>query len=119
MGGVRRIVAVCLSVPATSPVPAPSPTPPTPAPPSDPPPTVPSISNISAAFTTDTCTRAADGLHAMALVITFDYVDGPGDLSSGRIPLYSTSTETIYLVDANGNASNSLSVTMTRPAGDK
>ena len=35
-------------------------------------------------------------------------------------PLYdnnSSETETLTLVDANGNTSNSLSVTMTRPAG--
>ncbi len=96
----------------------------------------------------------------MALVITFDFTDGPGDLVGGRVelnrryntgrteshtspvpsevtlsgtstsgqvridnacPLYddgTTSTETLTLFDAHGRASNSLSVTMTRPAGD-
>jgi hypothetical protein len=122
---------------------------------------VPAISNISASFTTNTCTRAADGLQAMALVITFDYTDSSGDLAGGKIPLSrvyntgrseshtyavptdvtvdgtptagqirinnacplydnnSSDTESITLVDSHGNASNTLSITVSRPAGDR
>ncbi len=139
---------------APSPVVADPPAP-LPAPPS----TVPTISDISAHFSDNSCRRAADGLIGRALVITFDYVDGGADLVGGHVllnrvyntgrsewhsapipsevtllgsqqrgeaeiddacPLYdnnSSETETLTLVDANGNTSNSLSVTMTRPAG--
>ena len=98
---------------------------------------------------------------AEALVITFDYTDGKGDLSAGFVeldrlyntgrsefhdspvpsavtligtpksgtlridnacPLYdnaSSSTETLTLTDSTGLKSNSLSVTVNRPPGDK
>ena len=134
-----------------APTPAPTPTPTT---------SVPVISNLSAAFSTNTCTRPADGLKAEALVISFDYRDMSGDLSGGYVQLnrlYNTgrsefhnspipsavtlvgsstaghlwienacpfydnaasSTETVTLFDANGLASNSLAVTVSRPAGD-
>jgi hypothetical protein len=136
-----------------TPTPAESPAPPTPTS------TVPVISGLSAHFSENPCTRAADGLHGRALVITFDYVDGGNDLIGGHVqlsrvyntgrsewhaapipseatlsgspqrgeadiddacPLFdnnSSETETVTLVDANGNASNSLSVTVERPAG--
>jgi hypothetical protein len=122
---------------------------------------VPAISNLTANFTTGSCVRAADGLTSTALVITFDYTDGSGDLSGGRVqlsrlyntgrseshtsqvpaevtltgtptsgqlrisnacPLYdnaTSSTETLVLIDASGSASNSLSVTVTRPPGGR
>jgi hypothetical protein len=150
--------------PITQPTAAtPAPTVPAPPPPpqAESPSSVPTISNISANFTTGTCTRAADGLQAMALVITFDYADSSGDLAGGKIPLSrlyntgrseshtyavpgdvtvdgtptsghirinnacplydnnSSDTESITLVDSHGNASNTLSITVTRPAGDR
>jgi len=119
------------------------------------------ISHLTANFLSTSCTRAADGLVAEALEITFDYTDGSGDLSGGHVhldrvyntgrsefhdspipsavmlagtqtsgqltianacPLYDnamSSTETLTLVDANGNASNSLSITVNRPPGDR
>jgi len=122
---------------------------------------VPEISHLAANFTTNTCTRAADHLQAMALVVTFDYVDGAGDLTGGRVqvnrvyntgrseshvspipseamlsgtpttgrltisnacPLYdnaTSSTETFTLFDADGRASNSLSIVVNRPPGDR
>ena len=96
-----------------------------------------------------------------ALVITFDYVDGRGDLPGGYVqldrlyntgrsefhdspipsavtltgtptsgqlridnacPFYDNATssvETLTLYDASGLKSNSLSITMTRPPGDR
>jgi hypothetical protein len=122
---------------------------------------IPEISHLSANFSNNTCVRAADHLSAMALVVTFDYTDGGGDLSGGRVqvnrvyntgrseshvspvpseaalsgaptagtvtisnacPLYdnaTSSTETFTLFDADGRASNSLSITVNRPPGDK
>ena len=149
--------------PAAPAAPPPVPTPPAPTPPAPTPPvptsTVPTISGISAHFSDNSCTRAADGLHGRALVITFNYVDSGNDLNGGHVmlnrayntgrtewhsapipgevtligtqqngeariddacPLFdnnSSETETVTLVDANGNASNSLSVTVDRPAG--
>lgn len=82
-GSITSPTSIAPAIPTTSAASAPAPAP---APPSEP--SVPAISNISATFTTNTCTRAADGLQAMAELITFDYTDGAGDLSSGRIPLY-------------------------------
>jgi hypothetical protein len=132
---------------------------PAPAPPPAPASTVPVITGLTAHFSDSSCTRAADGLHGRALVITFDYVDGGNDLVGGYVqlsrlyntgrsewhdapipseavlsgspqrgeadindacPLFdnnSSETETVTLVDASGNASNSLSVTVDRPAG--
>jgi hypothetical protein len=120
---------------------------------------VPAISNLTANFSANTCTRAADGLAGRALVITFDFTDATGDISGARVqlsrlyntgrfethsfavplevtlsgastsgqirisnacPLYNDatgSTETLTLIDASGFASNSLSATVTRPAG--
>ena len=133
----------------------PSPSPPPPASTS----TVPAIAELNAHFSDSSCTRAADGLTGRALVVTFDYTDGGGDLNGGHVmlnrqyntgrsewhsaaippevtlngsqqkgsaqiadacPLFddsSSETETITLVDASGNGSNSLSVTVSRPAG--
>jgi hypothetical protein len=137
---------------------APTPTAPTPPASTN---SVPVISHLTANFSTNSCTRAADGLTAEALEITFDYNDGSGDLSGGHVhlerlyntgrsefhdssipsavtligtptvgqlrignacPLYdnaTSSTETLTLIDASGLASNSLSITVTRPAGDR
>jgi hypothetical protein len=120
---------------------------------------VPVIADLSAHFSGNSCTRAADGLTGSALVLTFDYTDGGGDLSGGHVmlnreyntgrsewhsapipseamltgsqqkgsariadacPLFdnnSSETENVTLVDASGNASNSLSVTVQRPSG--
>lgn len=49
--------------------------------------TVPVISNITANFSTNSCIRPADGLTGRALVISFHYTDGSGDLSSGSVQL--------------------------------
>jgi hypothetical protein len=120
---------------------------------------VPTISNLTASFSTAGCIRAADGLAGRALVITFDFSDPKGDTSGGRIqlsrvyntgrsethlfavptevavsgtatsgeirignacPLYNDatgSTERLTLVDASGATSNTLSISVTRPAG--
>lgn len=121
----------------------------------------PEISHLAASFSSNTCVRAADHLTAMALVVTFDYIDGAGDLTGGRVqvnrvyntgrseshsspipseavlngtpttgrltisnacPLYdnaTSSTETFTLFDADGRASNSLSIVVNRPPGDR
>ena len=121
--------------------------------------TVPVIANITANFSTNSCIRPADGLHAIALVISFRYTDGTGDLSSGSVqlnrlyntgrseshvspvpsavtlsgtptsgqltisnacPFYDDATssiETLVLIDANGSASNPLSVMVNRLPG--
>jgi hypothetical protein len=77
------LIGACGSATGTAPT-APAPVPPvTPAPTT----TVPVISNLTANFATSSCTRAADGLVSRALVITFDYVDGPADLSGGSVQL--------------------------------
>lgn len=120
---------------------------------------MPTISSLTAQFSNNSCTRAADGLQGRALVVTFDYVDGGADLNGGHVmlnrayntgrtewhsapipgevtligsqqsgeariadacPLFdnnSSETETVTLVDANGNMSNSLSITVDRPPG--
>lgn len=49
---------------------------------------MPAISNLSAAFSGKPCTRAADHLTGSALVVTFDFTDGDGDLSGGKVVLY-------------------------------
>jgi len=126
-----------------------------------PPMSAPAIAHLTANFSSNSCVRAADGLVAIALVVTFDYTDLPGDLAGGRVvvnrvyntgrseshssaipsdvtlsgtptagrltisnacPLYdnaTSSTETFTLFDANGLASNSLSVVVNRPPGDR
>ena len=120
---------------------------------------IPTISNLTASFSTADCTRSADGLAGRALVISFNYADASGDTPGGRVqlsrlydtgraethffavpsevtvtgtptsgqvrianacPLYGDATssrETLTLLDATGLASNSLSATVTRPAG--
>src|SRR5437870_5007798 len=50
-----------------------------------PPTSVPVIANMTASFSSNTCVRAADGLTNMALVVGFDYTDGSGDLSGGKV----------------------------------
>jgi hypothetical protein len=76
--------------PAPAPQPAPAPTPeptpaPVPAPPASP---TPAIANLTAVFSGKSCTRAADHLTGSALVVTFDFTDGDGDLSGGKVVLY-------------------------------
>jgi len=154
------LAALALCACATSSTPPASPTSPTP-PASTPTPSssVPAIANITAHFSDNTCTRAADGHTGRALVIAFDYVDRGDDLSGGHVQIYrvyntgrseshsqpvpsqvtltgtaeagqlridnacplydnaTSETETLTLVDASGQSSNSLSVTMTRPPG--
>ena len=73
--------------PAPDPVPAPQPQP-APVPPPAPASPVPAISNLSAAFSGKSCTRAADHLTGSALVVSFNFTDGDGDLSGGRVVLY-------------------------------
>jgi hypothetical protein len=59
---------------------------PTPAlPPTTIPAITPEISHLAASFSSNTCVRAADHLTAMALVVTFDYIDAAGDLTGGRV----------------------------------
>jgi hypothetical protein len=156
------LAAVSLSACDTSsnpPVGPTSPIPPASTPAPTPPSSVPAIANITAHFSDNTCTRAADGHTGRALVIAFDYVDRGDDLSGGHVQIYrvyntgrseshsqpvpsqvtltgtaetgqlridnacplydnaTSETETLTLVDASGQASNSLSVTMTRPPG--
>jgi hypothetical protein len=65
--------------PSTADPPAPTPSAPTS--------TVPAIADLSAHFSENSCTRAADGLTGRALVITFSYTDGPGDLNGGHVML--------------------------------
>jgi hypothetical protein len=126
-----------------------------------PPTSVPQIAHLAANFSTNSCVRPADGLTALALVVTFDYVDMSGDLAGGHVtvnrvyntgrseshsslipsevtlsgtpsagqltisnacPLYdnaTSSTETFTLFDANGLASNILSIVVNRPPGDR
>jgi hypothetical protein len=62
---------------------------PTPAPPAPSAPTssIPTIANLTAHFSGSSCTRAADGLIGRALVLTFDYSDGSGDLNGGHVML--------------------------------
>jgi hypothetical protein len=139
---------------ATAPTPTPTTT-------TVPPSSDPQIAHLSANFSTNSCVRAADGLVAMALVVSFDYTDGAGDLAGGHVtvnrlyntgrseshssaipadvtltgtptaghltisnacPLYdnaTSSTETFTLFDSSGRASNSLSVVVNRPPGDR
>lgn len=80
IGACGGSTAMPTAVPPTAPVPVTAtPTPTT---------TVPAISNLTANFSTNSCTRAADGLRSRALVITFDYLDaGRGDLSGGSVQL--------------------------------
>lgn len=76
--------------PAPSPEPAPAPAPepaPTPSPAPTPANSTPVISNLTANFSGASCTRAADHLRGSALVVTFDYTDGGGDISGGRVVL--------------------------------
>jgi hypothetical protein len=68
------------------PTPTPAPTPATPVPPA-PTTSVPQISNLTTTFSSNACIRAADGLVGSALVVTFDYVDGSGDLAGGSVRL--------------------------------
>ena len=67
------------------PEPAPQPAPPPPAPP-----TAPMISNLSAHFSGQSCTRAADHLRGSALIVQFDFTDPNGDLSGGKVMLNRT-----------------------------
>ena len=46
------------------------------------------IANLTAVFSGKACTRAADHLTGSALVVTFDFTDGDGDLSGGKVVLY-------------------------------
>jgi hypothetical protein len=145
------------SPPQPSPAPAPAPAP-QPAPAPAPSPTsAPVESHLTAAFSGSTCTRAADHLTGSALVLSFDFTDGPGIIgghvelnrryNTGRTefhiypipaevtltgsstagkatltgcPFYddgNASTEALTLYDTNGVASNTVSVTVSRPAG--
>jgi hypothetical protein len=70
--------------PAVQPAPAAAPEP-APAPPASP---APAIANLAAVFSGKSCTRAADHLTGSALVVTFDFTDGDGDLSGGKVVLY-------------------------------
>jgi hypothetical protein len=75
--------------PASAPTPEPPPNPaPTPAPPA--PPTAPTISNLSAYFSGQKCTRAADHLTGTALVVQFDFTDPNGDVPGGKVMLNRT-----------------------------
>jgi hypothetical protein len=79
-------------VPQPAPAPAPEPAPapqPTPAP-SSAPPTAPTISNLSAAFSGQKCTRQADHLTGSALVVQFDFTDPNGDVPGGKVMLNRT-----------------------------
>jgi hypothetical protein len=78
------------AVPAPAPAPEPAPAPqpqPTPAP-SSPASPIPIIANLAAAFSGKPCTRAADHLTGSALVVAFDFRDGDGDVSGGKVVLY-------------------------------
>jgi hypothetical protein len=80
-----------ISVPVASPAPAPEPGPPQPQPtpaPATPLSPIPAIANLAAVFSGKPCTRAADHLTGSALVVTFDFADGDGDLSGGKVVLY-------------------------------
>ena len=69
-------------------MPAPTPEPaPTPSPAPAPADSTPVISNLTANFSGASCTRAADHLRGSALVVTFDFTDGGGDISGGRVVL--------------------------------
>jgi hypothetical protein len=73
--------------PAPEPAPAPAPAPaPQPAP-SPAPPTAPRIANLTAAFSGQKCTRAADHLTGSALVVQFDFTDPNGDVPGGQAML--------------------------------
>lgn len=101
---VSLFVAGCGSVEPTPTAPtAPTPTPPaqvsapTPQPTPDPapapspaPPTAPTISNLSAYFSGQKCTRAADHLTGSALVVQFDFTDPNGDVPGGKVMLNRT-----------------------------
>lgn len=75
--------------PSPSPAPAPEPVPqPQPAPaPSPAPQTAPAISHLSAYFSGQSCTRAADHLTGSALVVAFDFTDPNGDVPGGKVML--------------------------------
>lgn len=78
------------AAPAPSPEPQPQPQP-APAPPPAPvapASRVPAISGLTAGFSGKSCTRAADHLTGSALVVSFDFIDGDGDLSGGKVVLY-------------------------------
>jgi hypothetical protein len=159
-GGITNDPESPTPTPSPAPVAEPAPSPaPTPAPSPTPVNSAPSIANLTASFSGNSCIRAADHLKGSALVVTFDFTDASGDISGGQVvlnrryntgrteshaspipaevalsgtstagqiridnecPLYddgTSSTESLTLIDANGFTSNSLSASVTRPAG--
>ena len=77
--------------PAPAPAPEPAPPPaPAPQPPSPPVPPGPTISNLTASFSGQKCTRQADHLTGSALVVQFDFTDPNGDVPGGQVMLNRT-----------------------------
>ena len=79
----------------TAPTPvAPAPTPVTPVS------SVPVIADLTANFSTNSCTRQADGLTGRAMVVTFDFTDGGASLSGGHVEVdrvYNTGRSEFHL----------------------
>jgi hypothetical protein len=79
----------------------------------------PTIANLTATFLAGSCTREFPGNRG---VTGTTLVTGAtsGQVRVGGCPRYNdaaASTETVWLYDANNHVSNSLTVTVTRPAG--
>src|SRR5689334_22033079 len=71
--------------PEPAPEPAPAPAPPPPPAPSPAPAIAPTISNLTAYFSGQKCTRQADHLTGTALVVQFDFTDPNGDVPGGQV----------------------------------